>query len=1364
MTLNAQIYPDTDNDGITDNIDEDDDNDGILDTVEQAFCLTSPNATVVETVFLNETFGSGITRTRINGTTPGVSTSYCFEDGTTAQAPDECNTNIHLGDGKYTVHHMITTGVNGEPIGPNNAVSSWAYYAWAPAQDHTPGDTNGRMAIFNASFAPGVFYETQITGLLPGVPISYSFWAMNIDNADAAFIAVEGAGSVPRILPNITVNFLTTDLSTVLFSFDTGDITRCSGAINDPNDPGYNPADPNFNMCSISEWKQFTQSFTVSASEFVVQFVNNAPGGRGNDLAIDDIRITQTLCDSDGDGVADILDLDNDNDGIPNIIEAQMIANPDPDLDATTFGPTWVDVNNNGVHDLFEGQTAIDTDGDGIPDYLDLDSDNDGIFDALEHDGFGDVDIDGDGAGDGSDANSGIADDEFDGDGILGTIDGNDNDADANDHGSSGYSPPLDTDGDGIPDYLDVYNNVTGVFDIATTLYSHLDANNDGIIDGTLDTDMDGILDAFDTDNNHFGSPRDLNGKFALYFDGRNDYVEEQADIVLGLASATLMAWVKLDTDFADAGAIVGQNNFYLRANSTRRLRVEINGASYSAPATNLLPLNQWAHVAAIYNGADADQTVKLYINGVLIGSTNTLTMQGGIVNSANKNFRIGRNPSSTIPSTGEFFKGMIEEVRVFNTALSEDELKKMVYQELNESNFNQGTVIPQQISGTLSTSLVRYYRMDAYKNDILDDVTTAPIDETTGAKLYNIKHIYPQTAPLPYETVSNGDWSSPSTWAHGDIWDITDEPNNSPFSIVRINNTVTTSFSHETLGLEVSPSAELIVNADEELRNTWYVKLDGQIDLEGEAQFVQTENSVLDVNSAGTLERDQQGTADRYTYNYWAFPVGVTSTTSNNTVSRVNRLRDNAGLLQFTTGVNPPAAQTSPITISSRWLYKFANRPTGEYSEWQHIGANGDLNPGEGFSMKGSGTGSVGDEQNYVFNGKPYNGDVNITVNSGNQYLVGNPYASALDAYQFIDDNTGVTNSNESITGTLYFWDHFGGSTHNLNGYQGGYAMLTKLGGVAAMAHPDVSQAQLSGSKIPQQFIPVGQGFFVTADVDGGSINFNNTQRTFATEASSNSLFLKPAKTESKSVSSKSVQKQNRAVGQQAVQESTIPKIWLGFKDSNGYHRQLLVGFTENATPSYDKGYDGLMPDKWKNDIYWKVNNEDFAIQGYSDFNEEITLSLEAKITDAGPVTFQIDKTENFDLEQPVFLKDKLTGTYHNLLQGEFITTLVPGTMANRFVIVFKTDETLGSQDAIIASDVFATFKNTTGELVISNHKSRSLGQVKLINMLGQEIFKKTLNTNQTTVKLPVNLAPGTYVAAIEADKMVVTKKIVKN
>jgi gliding motility-associated-like protein len=80
--------------------------------------------------------------------------------------------------------------------------------------------------------------------------------------------------------------------------------------------------------------------------------------------------------DSDGDGIPDQLDPDSDNDGIPDTIEAQVNA---------SVVLLNSDTNNDGLDTAFgTGLNPVDSDMDGVVDYLDLDSDNDGILDSVE--------------------------------------------------------------------------------------------------------------------------------------------------------------------------------------------------------------------------------------------------------------------------------------------------------------------------------------------------------------------------------------------------------------------------------------------------------------------------------------------------------------------------------------------------------------------------------------------------------------------------------------------------------------------------------------------------------------------------------------------------------------------------------------------------------------------------------------------------------------------------------------------------------------------------------------------------------------------------------------------------------------------
>ncbi|MDO5988922.1 hypothetical protein Q4Q39_16045, partial [Flavivirga amylovorans] len=96
------------------------------------------------------------------------------------------------------------------------------------------------------------------------------------------------------------------------------------------------------------------------------------------------------LYDNDGDGIPDFLDLDSDNDGIYDVIEAGGV---DGDNDGLIGTGVLVDTDGDGwsnIADPDNGGTPLpltQSDGDGSPDFLDVDSDGDGCPDAIEGSG-----------------------------------------------------------------------------------------------------------------------------------------------------------------------------------------------------------------------------------------------------------------------------------------------------------------------------------------------------------------------------------------------------------------------------------------------------------------------------------------------------------------------------------------------------------------------------------------------------------------------------------------------------------------------------------------------------------------------------------------------------------------------------------------------------------------------------------------------------------------------------------------------------------------------------------------------------------------------------------------------------------------
>ncbi len=1347
-----QNFFDSDGDGIYDNVDIDDDNDGIQDNEEELACKRSSFSTSVNYKFLNETFGTGTGRTTINTNNYAAITSYCYEDGIVGANSTECpfQSSRILDDGEYTVVSKITGAVATDPDNIHGDL------AWTSSPDHTPGDTNGRMAVFNASFTPGVFYETNITGVLTNIPITYNFWAMNI---------MSQPYYPGTILPDITVQFL--DFSdNVLATINTGPFGRCAGGVGD-------------NSCAQSEWLQFTTSVNLgNITDFKVRFINNASGGGGNDLAIDDIVISQTLCDTDGDGVADVFDLDSDNDGIPDVVEAGL-GNLSEGKATLTYTSGWVDNNGNGMNDFTEGNITLDSDNDGTPNYLDLDSDNDAIFDVDESGAKNtanasydndDGDIDGDGVGDGVDTDF-VRKKDFDSDGVVeyfadGILDiydyytgGTFAAAYGNSNQGTGYTYFVkDTDNDGIPDYIDITSDGS-TFDISHTLYANLDANNNGRVDGTTDAEGDGLLDLFDTNDAVFGSPRDLDRKLHLFFDGRNDYGQD-VSVINGWGEATMMTWIKIDP-LATSGVqrIMGQNQFYLEllaTGSNKNIRVNAKGTVIT-PSTRL-NTNRWYHIATSYSSSTG--LLKIYINGAEAGST---AVSGSLPTDTSL-LTLGKSSSAN----SNYYKGYLEEVRVFNKALSADEIQKMVYQEIQKNgSFVRGAIIPRDITNYISstnivplnwTSLKRYYRMDTYKGDIVDDLTTASVDVGSGMRIYNTKDIEYQNAPLPFVTRQSGTLNASVDDSPNGVrgTDATDP--NIGWTIVHVKDKAITFNGHQKhLGLIIdqfdasSSPIEYDVLNDSELNVSWYLKMDGLIKLQGESQLVQGDDSQLDVTSKGKLEKNQQGTADKFTYNYWSSPVGVSNTTSNNNNYRVRDImKDGVSNINWlTSGYN--GTNTSPIGIADYWIWKFANLQDDNYSAWQHVRSTGTMRAGEGFTMKGPGTGSILTNQQYLFTGKPNNGDINLTLSAGNDYLVGNPYPSAIDGTQFILDNGPIIAGNGSTTGTLYFWEHWGGGSHVLAEYQGGYATYNLSGGTPAATlginDPDVGMGG-TPTKIPGRYIPVGQGFFVVAEGSGGTIKFRNSQRIFVPEGTPNSVFVRQSEAAT-------------ATNYNPDGEDLRMKFRIGFNSVNTIHRQILLTVDSHATEAIDWGYDAKYIDDQMDDMYWMINSEKFNIQGVDTITQASIVPIGLHLRNGGQNKISIDHLENVPNEVEIFVHDKVLNTYHNLRQSEYAFTLPAGSYLDRYEITFQEGSALSVEEDEL-SDLDVYYANTYESLVLVNPTLRDIRSIELFNIMGQSIctIKPIENSTYSEYKVK-NLSTGAYIVKVVTDTGTTSKKV---
>ena len=299
--LSVSLFVDTDGDGIDDPTDLDDDNDGILDTEEGDGSIDTDGDTIPDSL------------------DPDSDNDGC-PDVVEAGFTESSSKSSELEGTGYDSDGLVTGGSDGY-TGTNTDVTTEA----------TDIDRDGLVGNCDLDDdGDGNPDELDVNSETP--------------------IAVDDSTTTPNNTP-VTVNILTNDDylpnndsnnlgTTVITDLGTGTATGIISFDNDTGELTYTPQ-------SEDEVGDVTIDYKVCN--------DIAPSGVG----IEDICATATVTitigdktpDTDGDGIDDITDLDDDNDGIL---------------------------------DTEEGDGSIDTDGDTIPDSLDPDSDNDGCPDVVE--------------------------------------------------------------------------------------------------------------------------------------------------------------------------------------------------------------------------------------------------------------------------------------------------------------------------------------------------------------------------------------------------------------------------------------------------------------------------------------------------------------------------------------------------------------------------------------------------------------------------------------------------------------------------------------------------------------------------------------------------------------------------------------------------------------------------------------------------------------------------------------------------------------------------------------------------------------------------------------------------------------------
>ncbi|MDF2832352.1 hypothetical protein [Chryseobacterium indoltheticum] len=300
---NYAACADTDGDSILDINDIDDDNDGVLDAVESPSCFSTAAEIAVPQFVTTQVATTG---TIANVYDNNIATMFAFTASTKVNLTVfEITPSTPLKASALYIRYNVATANALGTTGSSVSVDGWNGTIWIPLQTYTPANSSANIQSFAIpSGSQAIYTKYRLQGIL-------------------------------------------------------GTVTNAA----------------------------ITEVGLTAASDYI-------PSAHPKPTCINDL---------DGDGIPNHRDLDSDGDGCSDSVEA---GNTVFTANNTTTYNTGTDANNNGLLNQFESATTpgtinytstytlyaadaavsacLDSDGDGIPDIVDIDDDNDGILDKTE--------------------------------------------------------------------------------------------------------------------------------------------------------------------------------------------------------------------------------------------------------------------------------------------------------------------------------------------------------------------------------------------------------------------------------------------------------------------------------------------------------------------------------------------------------------------------------------------------------------------------------------------------------------------------------------------------------------------------------------------------------------------------------------------------------------------------------------------------------------------------------------------------------------------------------------------------------------------------------------------------------------------
>ncbi|MCB0482218.1 MAG: T9SS type A sorting domain-containing protein [Flavobacteriales bacterium] len=190
----------------------------------------------------------------------------------------------------------------------------------------------------------------------------------------------------------------------------------------------------------------------------------------------------------------------------------------------------------------------------------------------------------------------------------------------------------------------------------------------------------------------------------SLDFNGSTQYAQSTSGGPTGASSRTVECWIKTSTSitsqqvFVDMGNMSTGQRFTFNVIANGKIRIEVGGNGFTG--TTDIADGKWHHVAVTYNNSLTTKAT-IYLDGEVESSGNFTVA----VNTGSDPIIIGRRNDAN-----NYFDGEIDEVRIWNTDLSQNTIRDWMCKELNSSHSNYSSLHSYFKVDTLAGTTLRDY------------------------------------------------------------------------------------------------------------------------------------------------------------------------------------------------------------------------------------------------------------------------------------------------------------------------------------------------------------------------------------------------------------------------------------------------------------------------------------------------------------------------------------------------------------------------------------------------------------------------------------------------------------------------------